>query len=255
VSKDAPLTLTETELEQVRSDREALEWLHDYLVAEGALETVQPGGAPSATPISGEAFDLIVEFEVSGEQAYTKKYRKPVWPEAQSGATIGIGYDVGYTSKPQLWGDWSGAIPDAMITALESGLGVTGAPANAVAKKLQAKVDVPWQSAIKVHREKVLPRWVGLVERNLPNTGMIGPDCLGALVSLTYNRGASFGKAGARFREMRNIKTHMAGKAFAEIPEEFRSMVRLWPKMKGLRKRREREARLFEKGLSALPSA
>jgi GH24 family phage-related lysozyme (muramidase) len=257
VSKDAAgsLTLSETELEQVRSDREALEWLHDYLAAEGALETVQPGGAPSATPISGEAFDLIVEFEVSGEQAYTKKYRKPVWPEGQSGVTIGIGYDVGYASKPQLWADWGGPIPDAMIAALESALGVTGTPANAVAKKLQARVDVPWQSAIKVHREKVLPRWVGLVERSLPNAGMIGPDCLGALVSLTYNRGASFGKAGARFREMRNIKTHMAAKAFAEIPDEFRSMARLWPKMKGLQKRREREARLFEKGLSALPSA
>jgi hypothetical protein len=257
VSKDAAgsLTLSETELEQVRSDREALEWLHDYLAAEGALETVQPGGAPSTTPISSEAFDLIVEFEVSGEQAYTKKYRKPVWPEAQSGVTIGIGYDVGYASKPQLWADWGGAIPDAMITALESGLGVTGTSAKAVARQLQAKVDVPWQSAITVHREKVLPRWVGLVERSLPNTGLIGPACLGALVSLTYNRGASFGKAGARFSEMRNIKAHMAGKAFGKVPKEFRSMARLWPNMRGLQKRREREARLFEKGLSALPSA
>ena len=76
----ADLTLSEAELEQVRSDREGLEWLHELLVSEDVLETVQPGGAPSATPISGEAFDLIVEFEVTGEQTYTKKYRKPVWP-------------------------------------------------------------------------------------------------------------------------------------------------------------------------------
>ena len=90
------LTLSETELEQVRSDREGLEWLHEFLAEEGALETVQPGGAPSATPISGQAFDLIVEFEVTGEQAYTQRYRRPVWPKGQSGVTIGIGYDVGY---------------------------------------------------------------------------------------------------------------------------------------------------------------
>lgn len=128
-------------------------------------------------------------------------------------------------------------------------------PCERVAKRLQAKVDVPWASAIDVHREKVLPRWVGLVERSLPNTGAIGPDCLGALVSLTYNRGASFGKAGARYREMRNIKAHMAAKAFGDIPDEFRSMKRLWPDMTGLQKRREREARLFERGLAALPSA
>ena len=215
---------------------------------------MQPGGAPSATPISGLAFDLVVEFEVTGEQTYTKKYRRPVWPKGQSGATIGIGYDVGYASKPQLWADWGGAIPDAMITALESALRVTGAPASAVAKRLQATVDVPWPGAIKVHREKVLPRWVGLVERSLSNTDKIGPDCLGALVSLTYNRGASFGKAGARFREMQNIKSHMAAKKFRNIPDELRSMKRLWPDMLGLQKRREREARLFEQGLAALPS-
>src|SRR5262245_4055265 len=254
MAKDAEsdLTLSEAELEQVRSDREALEWLHE---AEGSLETVQPSGAPSSTPISSEAFDLIVEFEVSGEQAYTKKYRKPVWPEGRSGVTIGIGYDVGYASKPQLWADWGGGIDDAMIKALEGALGVTGAPANAVAKNLTPKVDVPWQSAIKVHRDKVLPRWVGLVEGRLSNTATIGPDCLGALVSLTYNRGASFGQDGARYREMQNIKAHMAAKAFGKIPAEFRSMKRLWPNMKGLQKRREREAQLFERGLAALASA
>jgi GH24 family phage-related lysozyme (muramidase) len=249
------LTLTEDELEQVRADREGLEWLHEYVAAESPLETVQPGGAPSTTPISGESFDLIVEFEVTGEQTYTKKYRKPVWPKGQSGVTIGIGYDVGYASKLQLRADWGGAIPDPMITALETALGVTGVAANAVANRLQAKVDVPWHAAIEVHRNKVLLRWVGLVERNLSNTGMIGPDCLGALVSLTYNRGASFGKAGARFQEMRNIKAHMVAKAFGDIPDKFRSMKRLWPDMKGLQKRREREALLFERGLAALPSA
>jgi len=256
LKKDAAtsLTLSETELEQVRSDREGLEWLHEFLAEEGALETVQPGGAPSATPISGQAFDLIVEFEVTGEQAYTQRYRRPVWPKGQSGVTIGIGYDVGYAAKPLLWADWVRAIPDAMITALEGALGVTGTPASAVAKRLQSTVDVPWQGAIKVHREKVLPRWVGLVERSLSNTGMIGPDCLGALVSLTYNRGASFGKPGARYREMRNIKSHLASREFRAIPDEFRSMKRLWPDLTGLQKRREREARLFEQGLAALPS-
>src|SRR5262249_30700565 len=119
-SKDAAaeLTLSEKELERVRSDREGLEWLHDFLASENDLETVQPGGAPSATPISEQAFDLIVEFEVSTEQTYTQKYRRPVWPKGQSGATIGIGYDVGYASNPQLWADWDGAIPDKMIEAL-----------------------------------------------------------------------------------------------------------------------------------------
>jgi hypothetical protein len=129
---------------------------------------------------------------------------------------------------------------------------VTGTP-NAVAKRLQARST--FRGRARSTFTARCCRWVGLVERSLPNTGAIGPDCLGALVSLTYNRGASFGKAGARYREMRNIKAHMAAKAFGDIPDEFRSMKRLWPDMTGLQKRREREARLFQRGLAALPSA
>jgi GH24 family phage-related lysozyme (muramidase) len=248
---DADVVLSAAELEQVREDREGQEWFRDY-VAE-SLETAQPVGAPSKTPISPAAFDLIVEMEVTSEQLYTQKYRKPTWPKGQSGVTIGIGYDVGYATKPLLWDDWRGAIPDPMITALERAIGVTGAPANAVAQQLGSKVDVPWSAATPVHRDKVIPRWVGVVERALANTDKIGPDCLGALVSLTYNRGASFGKAGDRYREMRNISAHMSGKKYGLISAELRSMKRLWPDLLGLQKRREREARLFEKGLAGLP--
>lgn len=239
--------LTEDELEQARSDREGLEWLAE--VEGSGLETVQPGGAPSATPMSRDAFDLIVEFEVSSEQVYTSRYRRPVWPGGASGVTVGIGYDVGYATAPTLAADFGGAIPDPTIDALRTAIGKTGAAAQQLAKSLAGQVDVPWAAAISVHKAKVVPRWVGLVERSLANTAAIGPDCLGALVSLTYNRGASFTKAGDRYGEMRAIKAHMAARAFDRIPGELRSMKRIWPSVPGLQKRREREARLFEAGL------
>jgi GH24 family phage-related lysozyme (muramidase) len=35
----------------------------------------------------------------------------------------------------------------------------------------------------------------------------------------------------------------------AQIPAQFRAMCRLWPNSKGLRRRREEEAELFESGL------
>jgi hypothetical protein len=247
------LKFSEAELEQVREDREGLEWLRDFIDESGTAETTQPVGAPSTTPISTEAFDLIVEMEVSSEQLYTQKYRRPVWPKGQSGVTIGIGYDVGYATKPLLSADWQGSIAGDMIKALERAIGVTGQPAAAVAQQLREKVDVPWTAASSVHRNKVLPRWVGLVESRLANSDKIGPDCLGALVSLTYNRGASYGNSGDRYREMRNIASHMSSKNFAKIPAELRSMKRLWPNLTGLQKRREREARLFEKGLIGVP--
>jgi hypothetical protein len=50
---------------------------------------------------------------------------------------------------------------------------------------------------------------------------------------------------------MRIIRDHMASGQFDRIPDEFRSMKRLWPNMVGLRNRRDHEADLFEKGLTA----
>jgi len=244
--------LTPEELAQARSDREGLAWLaEERQAARTGLEAAQPGGAPSATPISRAAFDLIVEFEVSSRQLYEARYRTPIWPGGQSGVTVGIGYDVGYATGAMLESDFGETIPDRMIDALKTAIGVTGTAARALAQSLAGEVDVPWAAAISVHRVKVMPRWVGVVERGLPNTSEVGPDCLGALVSLTYNRGASFSKAGDRYREMRAIKACMQTRDFDRIPAEFRSMKRIWPTVPGLQKRREREARLFEAGLGA----
>jgi uncharacterized protein (TIGR02594 family) len=210
---------------------------------------------PSKSQISQQAFDLIVFFEVSSQALYDKKYRKPTWPGESSGATIGIGYDVGYATRDQLRSDWSGKIADPMIADLEAAIGVRGAAAAPLARQLGATVDVPFEAAISVHRTCVLPRWVRLVERALPNCNLIGPDCLGALVSLAYNRGASFSLAGTRYAEMRDIKSHMTNKEFRLIPDDFRHMKRLWPNSPGLRDRREKEAALFERGLASLPVA
>lgn len=93
------------------------------------------------------------------------------------------------------------------------------------------------------------------MERALPNCNLIGPDCLGALVSLAYNRGPSFSLGGSRYAEMRDIKAHMTSRDFRLIPDDFRHMKRIWPNTPGLRDRREKEAVLFEQGLASLPVA
>ena len=236
--------LTADELDAVRMDREA----HQWRVGGSGLETIQVSGPPSSRAISDAAFDLIVEFEVSSQLVYTAKYRAPTWPQGASGVTIGIGYDLGYADCAGLHADLDGAIPDAMVSALEAALGVTGPPAEAIALSLHASVDVPWDAAIAVHRNKVIPRWTGLTERALPNTGALSDDQLGALVSLTYNRGASFDDPRDRYREMRDVKAHMTAAQFQALPQDLRSMKRLWPSVPGLQKRREREAQLLEAG-------
>jgi hypothetical protein len=139
-----------------------------------------------------------------------------------------------------------------MLSALKTAVGVKGPAAQQRAIQLRSVVDIPFNSAIKVHANQVIPRWVAVVERALgPNVSLLGPDSLGALVSLTYNRGPSFSRSGDRYAEMRAIKNFVANKQFTQIPGQIRSMKRLWPSTSGLPGRREREAVLFNRGLSA----
>lgn len=220
-----------------------------WLDPRPAARAESGGFAASGRRISDEAFDLIVECEVTSRQVYDKKYRAPEWPGLSSGITIGIGYDVGYATDAQLAADWGGVVDEAILKALRPALGVTGTRAHEMLPAVRQRVDIPWEAALQVHRTKVVPRWVATVERALPNTNRLPPDCLGALVSLTYNRGASFAKSGDRYTEMRAIKDCMARGDFASIPGHIRAMSRLWPNAAGLRRRREREAALFEKGI------
>ncbi len=198
----------------LRRSARGLAWWRDQ--QDGISEGAPIHAPPSNTPISSRAFDLIVQLEVTSQALYEARYRHPTWPRGASGVTIGVGYDVGYSTVAELHDDWDNAIPAEMDDALEVAADVPGVPAQALASQLHDTVDVAWSPAIAVHRQKIIPRWVGVVERNLLNTASIGPDCLGALVSLTYNRGASFDKPGDRYTEMRAIKQFMAAQAVRE---------------------------------------
>lgn len=207
--------------------------------------------------ISQAAFDLIVNSEVSSRATYEKDYRRPELPGGQSGITVGIGYDCGQTTAAVIRKDWQGKIPDAMVDALCATAGLkAGAAAKALAK-VRATVDVPWGAAVDVFSNVSIPKYLAFTRGGLPNFDELSPDCKGVLLSLVYNRGASFSKTGDRYREMRNIKAHMAARRFDRIPAELRSMKRLWTtaSVRGVAIRREVEARLFEQGLKAAKAA
>lgn len=203
--------------------------------------------------ISDAARDLIVAEEVSSKATYEARYQRPEWPGGGSGITIGIGYDVGagVASSGQLRADWNGRIPVEMIEALIPCIGVTGVAAQSRLEAVRRVVNVPWAAAIDVFDAVDVPRWYAICKKALPNYESLSLDCKGVLLSLTYNRGASFNKNGDRYTEMRAIKAHMTNRDFTRIPAELRSMKRIWPQqsMRGLVLRREHEARLFEQGL------
>lgn len=202
--------------------------------------------------ISQAAFDMIVGFEVSSQAIYEKNYRHPERPGGQSGITIGIGYDVGYSTAEGVRRDWSDKLPSPMVEALCKVAGLKGQAAQDKLKWIRPRVDVPWATALDVFSNTSIPKYLKFTANGLPNFELLPPDCKGVLLSLVYNRGASFTQAGDRYREMRTIREQMIAKKFVGIPAQLRSMKRLWttPSVRGVAIRREQEARLFELGLT-----
>jgi hypothetical protein len=202
--------------------------------------------------VSQAAFDLIVAEEVSSQAVYNARYQRPERPGGASGITIGIGYDCGYSTPERIRADWGGRIPASMVEALCGVAGLTGDRAQDALAAVRPQVMVPWQAAIDVFANTDIPRWAATVRKALPNCEKLSPDCFGVLVSLAYNRGASFAMAGDRYAEMRSIKAHMAAQQFSAIPADLRSMKRLWttPSVRGVAARRDHEAALFQKGLT-----
>jgi hypothetical protein len=198
--------------------------------------------------------NLIINEETGGETYYDRTELHPTWPGGFSGVTIGCGYDCGYSTASQIEADWSDQLPAPMVSALQSVSGIHGSPAQSHAQELHGTVTVPWANALKVFLSRDVPKWVSIVVGMLPNTDKLTPDCLGVLVSIAFNRGASFNLQGDRYREMRAIKIDMATLNFKNIPAQIRSMKRLWPlgttDHADLTARREHEAVLFEQSLA-----
>lgn len=199
--------------------------------------------------ISDDAILLIVTEEDSGEAYYNRHYTHFDWPEGASGPTIGIGYDCGYVTAQEVRDDWAGIIPDDVIAKILPAVGRTGANAQAWVAAHRRDVAIAWDPALAEFKQREVPKWIERVVDELPNCNLLSGDCLGSLVSLAYNRGASFNLPGVRFAEMRAIKAHMAAQRFDLIPDEFLAMRRLWPRGGDLWNRRMHEAALFERGL------
>jgi hypothetical protein len=221
------------------------------------VERAPSTARPSNLLISSKATDLIVFFEVSGKATYNARYERPTRPAGESGVTIGIGYDIGYSTPSSLKADWSDFIEASDLATLTKLCGVTGARAGGRLATVQ-DVKIPWDTAMRQFVGSEQAKYVGLTERSLPNFAKLSNNSRGALVSLVYNRGPSFNvteKADptGRYLEMRKIHSLMERDDFGAIPAEIKSMSRIWvsdPNLKGLVIRRSLEAALFQSGLA-----
>ena len=193
--------------------------------------------------LSARGIEAIIRWETGGEAYYEPQ---PEWPGESSGVTIGIGWDLGMTPATETTRAWAPHLTASTLAALVGVSGRTGEAAQTVLPYVR-HLTIPWAAAMAVFEDVTLPTWYLRTLRIYPQAEELPGDCTAALVSLVFNRGAAL--SGDRRREMVAIQSLLKSGKLAEISSQFRQMTRLWPNSKGLRRRREEEADLFESGL------
>lgn len=166
--------------------------------------------------------------------------------DGKSGITVGYGYDLGQQPASQIKTDLKPYYTDAQINRLLVAQGKKGTAAQALVSSL---------SDITISKDKAYDMAMIVKKRYAEDTLSIygdvlklHPHCQGAMLSLVYNRGN--GLSGERRKEMKEIQNDLKNGG-TKVPTLLRNMKRLWTTKsdRGLQKRREDEALLFEKGL------
>jgi len=140
--------------------------------------------------VSKRAVDFIISEEISSQALYNQKYTGIVWPGGESGATIGIGYDLGYVTPTDIEKDWIKDIGITQVNILKMFSGLRGPKAKtAIAGNSMAKqVSISYQAAYNVFTRVSLPRYAKQALRIYPGLDQLTPDAAGAIVSMVYNR-------------------------------------------------------------------
>ena len=225
--------------------------------SEGADDDIQQAIAAHPDPfpaLTAAGVTFIARAEVSGPREYRRRYKNPVWPSAQSGITIGIGYDLRFVNRPDFEADWRGRIPESAIERLSRVLGTRGS--NEALASVRS-IEIPLPVAMSVFLERTLPAFVTDTRAAYPQFDTLTPACRTALVSLVYNRGPLLidrDPLRQERREMRAIRDLLAAGNVTAVAAQFESMTRLWT-LAGLIQRRHDEAKLWRAGFESLQLA
>lgn len=200
--------------------------------------------------ISKKAIELIIQHEIGGRAYYDRVLQKVTWPGGESGATIGIGYDMGYNTEKQFLIDWSNNLNLNFINALKPLCGLKGIQVKGMIRGEVLNVRVPYNIAYDVFVKSSLPRYYKATLSIYPEMIHLNEDTQGALVSMVFNRGAKL--EGESRKEMKAIVDLVAKKDYEGIAEEIEKSKRLWEGkgLDGLVVRREAEADLIRDSIA-----
>ncbi len=207
--------------------------------------------------LSQRGVEAIIEFETSSENYYDSHLRRPSVPGADSGITIGIGYDLGYHTSEEIRRDWSPYLSNSSVNALAKVAGLTRSRARSALPRVR-HIEISLAKAKQVFYRRSLPGAVAMTKAAFPGVEALPPDAQAALVSLVMNRGVS--TSGVRRHEMRNIATILRSKRDVQwkleaITVQIKTMKRLWSarSLGGLHQRRDGEAALVSLSREDMP--
>ena len=192
--------------------------------------------------VSKRAIDLILDSEGCD--------LAPSWPGGASGVTYGHGYDLGYNSEDQIKRDWAAHVNGNVLAFMVSCAGVKGETAKKRITTQTRVLRITTDAAREVFENRTLPRFIKLARDTYPGFDELNEDTRGAIVSLVFNRGSSFGVQGQASwesrREMRELAPLILAKDYEGIAAKIKEMSRLWTGkgLDGLIARRHNEAAL-----------
>ena len=200
--------------------------------------------------ISKKSIDFIIQQEVGGRAYYDKALQKITWPGGESGATLGIGYDVGYENMAQFIKDWGDNLSADNIKIIKPLVGIKGEKVKDLLKGDILNIRIPYNIAYDVFVKNDVPRYYAMTKKIYPELEQLNEDTQGALVSMVFNRGIEL-KGDSR-TEMRAIVDLVAKKDYEGIAEEVEKSKRLWEHkgLDGLVVRREAEADLIRNSIA-----
>ena len=206
-------------------------------------------GIPPGPDWSELGYKLILDFEVGGGKNYYERYLShPTWPGYASGVTVGIGYDLGYSSPAAIHLDWW-RLPFEERARLAAASHVTGRTAKLLTKEVR-DIFIPWKIAQEVFHRTTVGRYWQLTLRAFPGADALCPEAQWALLSIVFNRGNDL--TGARRREMRDIRAAVKRQDYRAIAAANRASCRVWTGTdieRGMQRRRFAESGLIERCL------
>lgn len=193
---------------------------------------------------------------------------------AESGFTLGHGYDLNFYSHGTIERDWGPYMTPEMIQIMKDASGKNYSESGA--RNIQEKMNqLPWGFAdfkkrVDTHKADVLknstlPRFIAETKAIYPQIVNLDPKAQTALVSLVYNRWS--GKLDSPKRvEMRDIQRHLSAldsyKRHGKVKEFYNKLAGLfehmnqtrsdWPS--GLKRRRWEEAALIRQCAAFKPA-